>query len=117
MPHDDAPPIPAKKLNGMLITRAHGQLITSTEIARARAKPTLLPTASQMTAVTTAASGIAFGAYDVVIAGGVEHMGRHPMGEGVDPNPRILAEKLVDPSALVMGVTCSPSLMPRTLTP
>ena len=58
-----------------------------------------------MTAVTTVASGIAFGAYDVAIAGGVEHMGRHPMGEGVDPNPRILAEKLVDPSALVMGST------------
>jgi acetyl-CoA acyltransferase len=61
--------------------------------------------AGALTAVTTAASGIAFGAYDVVIAGGVEHMGRHPMGEGVDPNPRILAEKLVDPSALVMGST------------
>jgi acetyl-CoA acyltransferase len=45
------------------------------------------------------------GAYDIAIAGGVEHMGRHPMGEGVDPNPRILAEKLVDPSALVMGAT------------
>ena len=44
-----------------------------------------------------------FGANDVAIAGGVEHMGRHPMGEGVDPNPRIVAEKLVDPSALVMG--------------
>src|SRR3990170_3456290 len=61
--------------------------------------------AGAMTAVTTSASGIAFGAYDVVVAGGVEHMGRHPMGEGVDPNPRILAEKLVDPSALVMGAT------------
>lgn len=61
--------------------------------------------AGAMTAVTTAAGGIAFGAYDVVIAGGVEHMGRHPMGEGVDPNPRFLAEKLVDPSALVMGST------------
>ncbi len=61
--------------------------------------------AGAMTAVTTTASGIAFGAYDVVIAGGVEHMGRHPMGEGVDPNPRIVAEKLVDPSALVMGST------------
>ena len=58
-----------------------------------------------MTAVTSVASGIAFGAYDVAIAGGVEHMGRHPMGEGVDPNPRIVAEKLVDPSALVMGST------------
>jgi acetyl-CoA acyltransferase len=61
--------------------------------------------AGAMTAVTTTASGIAFGAYDVVIAGGVEHMGHHPMGEGVDPNPRILSEKLVDPSALVMGST------------
>ncbi len=61
--------------------------------------------AGAMTAVTTLSSGIAFGAYDVVIAGGVEHMGHHPMGEGVDPNPRIIAEKLVDPSALVMGMT------------
>ncbi|MGH3244410.1 MAG: thiolase family protein [Spirillospora sp.] len=61
--------------------------------------------AGAMTAVTTSGAGIAFGAYDVVIAGGVEHMGRHPMGEGVDPNPRFLAEKLVDPSALVMGST------------
>ena len=32
-------------------------------------------------------------------------MGHHPMGEGVDPNPRFVAEKLVDPSALVMGAT------------
>lgn len=61
--------------------------------------------AGAMTAVTTTAGGIAFGAYDVAIAGGVEHMGRHPMGEGVDPNPRIVSEKLVDPSALVMGST------------
>ncbi|MEU4528366.1 acetyl-CoA C-acyltransferase [Micromonospora ureilytica] len=61
--------------------------------------------AGAMTAVTTVASGIAMGAYDIAIAGGVEHMGRHPMGEGVDPNPRIIAEKLVDPSALVMGST------------
>ncbi|MEV0675733.1 thiolase family protein [Actinosynnema sp. NPDC050436] len=61
--------------------------------------------AGAMTAVTTAASGIAFGAYDVVVAGGVEHMGRHPMGEGVDPNPRFLSDKIVDPSALVMGST------------
>jgi acetyl-CoA acyltransferase len=61
--------------------------------------------AGAMTAVTTTASAIAFGAYDVAIAGGVEHMGRHPMGEGVDPNPRILAERIVDPSALVMGST------------
>ena len=61
--------------------------------------------AGAMTAVTTVAGGIGFGAYDIAIAGGVEHMGRHPMGEGVDPNPRIVADKLVDPSALVMGQT------------
>ncbi|MFC7344284.1 thiolase family protein [Saccharopolyspora griseoalba] len=61
--------------------------------------------AGAMTAVTTVSSGIAFGAYDVVIAGGVEHMGNHPMGEGVDPNPRFVSDKLVDPSALVMGST------------
>ena len=61
--------------------------------------------AGAMTAVTTVASGIAFGAYDVAIAGGVEHMGRHPMGQGIDPNPRIVSEKLVDQSALVMGAT------------
>ena len=61
--------------------------------------------AGAMTAVTTVAGGIAMGQYDVAIAGGVEHMGRHPMGEGVDPNPRILAERLVEESALVMGAT------------
>jgi acetyl-CoA acyltransferase len=61
--------------------------------------------AGAMTAVTTTAGGIAFGAYDVVVAGGVEHMGRHPMGEGVDPNPRFVSEKLVDESALFMGMT------------
>ncbi|QFG20714.1 thiolase family protein [Actinomadura sp. WMMB 499] len=61
--------------------------------------------AGAMTAVTTSGAGISFGSYDVAIAGGVEHMGRHPMGEGVDPNPRFLADRLVDPSALVMGST------------
>lgn len=61
--------------------------------------------AGAMTAVTTTAAGIAFGSYDVVVAGGVEHMGRHPMGEAVDPNPRLVAERLVDPSALSMGAT------------
>jgi acetyl-CoA acyltransferase len=61
--------------------------------------------AGAMTAVTTVASGIAVGAYDVAIAGGVEHMGHHPMAEGADPNPRFIADKLVDPSALVMGST------------
>lgn len=61
--------------------------------------------AGAMTAVTTIASGIAVGAYDVAIAGGVEHMGHHPMGQGADPNPRFIADRLVDPSALNMGAT------------
>ena len=61
--------------------------------------------AGAMTAVTTLSAAIMAGAYDVAIAGGVEHMTRHPMGEGIDPNPRYLAEKLVDPEALLMGKT------------
>ena len=61
--------------------------------------------AGAMTSVTTLAGGIAFGAYDLVLAGGVEHMGRHPMGFGADPNPRFLAEKLVSEEALNMGST------------
>ncbi|NUT57354.1 MAG: thiolase family protein [Agromyces sp.] len=61
--------------------------------------------AGAMTAVTTTGAGIGFGQYDVVIAGGVEHMGRHPMGLDADPNPRFLAEKLVNPDALNMGTT------------
>ncbi|MFR9673218.1 thiolase family protein [Streptomyces sp. TR06-5] len=61
--------------------------------------------AGAMTAVTTAAGSLSFGAYDVAVAGGVEHMGRHPMGEGVDPNPRFVSEKLVDESAMFMGMT------------
>ena len=61
--------------------------------------------AGAMTSVTTTAGAIAFGAYDLAIAGGVEHMGRHPMGFGADPNPRFLAEKLVSGDALNMGNT------------
>jgi acetyl-CoA acyltransferase len=61
--------------------------------------------AGAMTAVTTTAGTVALGAADIAIAGGVEHMGRHPMGEGVDPNPRFLSEHLVDESALFMGMT------------
>ncbi len=61
--------------------------------------------AGAMTATTTLAGGIGIGAYDVAIAAGVEHMGRHPMGEGVDPNPRFVSERLVDMDALSMGNT------------
>ncbi len=61
--------------------------------------------AGGMTSVTAIAGGIAFGAYDIGIAGGVEHMGHHPMGSGADPNPRFLSEKLVSGEALNMGNT------------
>jgi acetyl-CoA acyltransferase len=61
--------------------------------------------AGAMTSVTSIAGAIAFGAYDVGIAGGVEHMGRHPMGFDADPNPRFLSEKLVSADALNMGNT------------
>src|ERR671928_356313 len=61
--------------------------------------------AGALTAVTAGAGEIALGAADVVLAGGVEHMGHHPMGEDVDFNPRLVAERLVDTSAVTMGAT------------
>ena len=61
--------------------------------------------AGAMTAVTNLASAIGVGAIDVAVAGGVEHMGHHPIGSNADPNPRFVAEKMVDPGALNMGVT------------
>ena len=61
--------------------------------------------AGAMTSVTTMAGSIGFGMYDLALAGGVEHMGRHPIGSNADPNPRFVAEKMVDPGALNMGVT------------
>ena len=61
--------------------------------------------AGAMTSVTTLAGAIGFGMYDVAIAGGVEHMGHHPMGSHTDPNPRFVAEKLVGADALSMGAT------------
>src|SRR3712207_2769754 len=61
--------------------------------------------AGALTAVTAGAGEIAMGAADVVLAGGVEHMGHHPMGADVDFNPRFVAERLVDTSAVTMGAT------------
>lgn len=62
--------------------------------------------AGAMTSVTTMAGAIGVGMYDLALAGGVEHMGRHPLdGSNVDPNPRFVAEKLVSPDALNMGLT------------
>ena len=61
--------------------------------------------AGALTAVASGAGEIAMGAADVVLAGGIEHMGHHPMGEDVDFNPRFVAERLVDTSAVTMGAT------------
>ena len=61
--------------------------------------------AGAMTAVTTLAASIAMGANNIAIAGGVEHMGNHPIGDGLDPNPRFLAERIVEQDALAMGAT------------
>lgn len=62
--------------------------------------------AGAMTSVTTMAGSIGFGMYELALAGGVEHMGRHPLdGSNVDPNPRFVAEKLVSADALNMGLT------------
>lgn len=61
--------------------------------------------AGAMTAINCAVSAVAMGMADAIVAGGVEHMGHHPMGQGADPNPRFIAEKIVDPSALNMGMT------------
>src|SRR5437868_15089480 len=61
--------------------------------------------AGALTAVTAAAGEIAFGAADIALAGGIEHMGHHPMGEDVDFNPRFVSERLIDESAAVMGRT------------
>jgi len=61
--------------------------------------------AGALTAVTAVAGEIALGACDVALAGGVEHMGHHPMGADVDFNPRFVAERLIDESAATMGAT------------
>src|SRR5438105_11842622 len=61
--------------------------------------------AGALTAVTAGAGEIAMGAADVVLCGGVEHMGHHPMGDDVDFNPRFVSERLIDQSAAVMGQT------------
>ena len=61
--------------------------------------------AGAMTSVTTLAGAINMGTAKFAIAGGVEHMGNHPIGALMDPNPRFIAEKMVDPDAMSMGAT------------
>ncbi|MHB8650877.1 MAG: thiolase family protein [Gaiellaceae bacterium] len=61
--------------------------------------------AGALTAVTAAAGEIALGAADVAVAGGIEHMGHHPMGDDIDFNPRFVSERLIDETAASMGQT------------
>ena len=61
--------------------------------------------AGAMTVASFMSGAIGSGQYDLAVAGGVEHMGRHPIGADADPNPRFVAEKLVSPDALNMGIT------------
>lgn len=61
--------------------------------------------AGAMTTTAFTGAAIAAGQYDLAIAGGVEHMGRHPIGLDADPNPRFVSEKIVSADALNMGIT------------
>lgn len=110
------PEVPAERIDDVAIAAATQSGDQGMNIGRAASLLAGLPRsvpgysidrwcAGAMTAVTTLASAIGAGMYDLALAGGVEHMGRHPMGEGMDPNPRFLAERLVDPEALLMGKT------------
>ncbi|MBC9926734.1 MULTISPECIES: thiolase family protein [unclassified Leucobacter] len=61
--------------------------------------------AGAMTTTAFLGGAIGAGQYDIAVAGGVEHMGRHPLGLDADPNPRFVAEKIVSAEALNMGLT------------
>ena len=58
---------------------------------------------SSMTAVHTAAMSIMCGQGDVLLCGGVEHMGHVPMDHGIDPNPK--TSKFSAKASGMMGLT------------
>ena len=61
--------------------------------------------AGGMTSMTTLGSGIGWGQIDVAVAGGVEHMGRHPMQFALKANPAMLDAGLLTEESLAMGFT------------
>jgi acetyl-CoA acyltransferase len=61
--------------------------------------------AGGMTSMTTLGSGIGWGQIDVAIAGGVEHMGYHPMQFASKANPAMIAAGLLTEESLAMGFT------------
>ena len=61
--------------------------------------------AGGLTSMTTLGSGIGWGQIDVAVAGGVEHMGRHPMQFALKANPAMLDAGLLTEESLAMGFT------------
>ena len=57
-----------------------------------------------MTSTALMAGSIGLGMYDLALAGGVEHMGHHPVRFD-DLNPRLRSESLIDDDAVNMGAT------------
>ena len=110
------PRLPAERIDDVVLaaTAQVGDqgLTLGRDVALLAGLPTTVPgfavdrmCAGALTATTAGAGEIAMGAADVVLVGGVEHMGHHPMGADVDFNPRFVAERLIDESAAVMGQT------------
>ena len=61
--------------------------------------------AGGMTSMTTLGSGIGWGQIDIAIAGGVEHMGHHPMQFASKANPAMVDAGLLTEESLAMGYT------------
>lgn len=61
--------------------------------------------AGGMTAMTTLGSGIGWGQIDLAVAGGVEHMGKHPMDFPSKANPAMIEAGQLSPESLAMGFT------------
>ena len=110
------PQLPAERIDDVVLaaTAQVGDqgLTLGRDVALLAGLPTTVPgfavdrmCAGALTATTAGAGEIAMGAAEVVLVGGVEHMGHHPMGDDVDFNPRFVAERLVDTSAVTMGAT------------
>ena len=61
--------------------------------------------AGAMTSMTTLGAGIGFGQIDIAVAGGVEHMGRHPMEFDKKANPALFEMGVFTDDSLFMGRT------------
>lgn len=113
---DRHPGLPLDRIDdvGIAATTQQGDqgLTLGRTVAMLAGLPTTVPgfaldrmCAGAMTVTSFMGAAIGAGQYDLAVAGGVEHMGHHPLGLDADPNPRFVAEKLVSPDALNMGLT------------